>query len=191
MVDPFAVTRSGGHHMGVDLARTWAGFATQSKIFAGHLGVAEWKGTMARLDDPARYMCTFDANVMHLSGGGFAIGQSGHLMFFFNVSRAPSIEGQSFGNGMDSTLAIPGSKLVGLALKAEKVGKFFKAVWDAQAMLELANSAYAGVTTRSPTVVAIPLPGLDGVVGVSRSEGFGGRINIRYVITPQGITADA
>lgn len=175
--------------MGVDPGKTWAGFATQSKIFGDRVGVTEWRGTMARLDNPSRVMCTFDARAIQF-GTGFAIGESGHLIFFFNTATVGALEGKSFGNGADSTLAIPGSKLVGLALKAEKVLKFAKALWDTQAMLELAKDAAAGLTTKSPTVVAIPIPGLDGVVGVSRSEGFQGTINIRRLITPAGMVDD-
>jgi hypothetical protein len=176
--------------MGLDLGKTWAGFATQSKLFAEKVGMTEWKGTMARLDDPSRYICTFDANAIQF-GGGYAAGQSGHVIFFFNVARPAGVEGKSFGNGMDTTLAIPGSKLVGLALHAEKAIKLGLAIWDLGSMQELARDAYKGVTTKNPSVVAIPIPGLDGIVGVSRSEGFGCTINIRRLMTPNEIHEDA
>jgi|GEM_PF-6539767 len=175
--------------MGVNPSKTWVGLAQQSKLFAGVAGWTEWEGTMFRLDDPSTVMCTFESRARHL-GIGFAAGSSSHVMFFFNTGNIAKLEGKSFGNGADLTIGIPPFKLLKLALEARNAVKMAKALWDVQGMISIANDAAAGLTTRQPTVVSIPIPGLDGIMGISRSEAFQGTIDIKRFISRHGMLSD-
>jgi hypothetical protein len=175
--------------MGAVPGKTWVGLATQSKLFFGVAGWTEWEGTMFRLDDPTNVMCTFESRARHL-GIGAAAGSSAHMMFFFNTGNIAKLEGKSFGNGADLTIGIPPFKLLKLAMHAQNAIKIGKGLWDVQGMLSIANDAASGLTTREPTVVSIPIPGVDGIMGISRSEAFQGTIDIKRFVTRHGALMD-